>query len=201
MPKQRGSWAYILRAAALTSSGQLIGVYILRAAIVTALFEHNEGMAGRPECAVPLRNFLGTSQGLGVAQACSRIRTAWVLGACTVLAVGLAAAHVVTARWRRRQDEEATPATGSSGVFVVPLWLAALPLVYAAYTAASAAGAAEAAWRTEELHFATSDMPKKEYLEYRALDDRLKVSTATSLAGTGLIGTTALFGPFLRADR
>jgi hypothetical protein len=48
--------------------------------------------------------------------------------------------------------------------------------------------------------FNTSDMPKKEFLNYRVADDRLVRSSETSLLGTTFIGSTALFGPFLRGD-
>lgn len=147
---------------------------------------------------MPLRNFLGTTYGLDVARSCGRMRIAWVLGACAVLTCGLAAAHVIT----KRQDAEyaANPADKRATV-VVPLWVCALPAAFALYTMVTAIGSAEAFWRAEELHFNTSEMPKREYLSYRALDDRLKVSTSASLTGTGYIGATALLGPFLRGDR
>lgn len=152
----------------------------------------------RAECAVPLRNFLGTSYGLDVARSCGRMRIAWVLGACVVVTFGLVAAHFVT---KRQEEEYTADPTGKRATVVIPLWLCALPAAFAVYTMASAVGSAESYWRAEELHFNTSEMPKREFLSYRALDDRLKVSTSASLTGTGYIGATALFGPFLRADR
>lgn len=146
----------------------------------------------RPECAVPLRNFLGTAHGVQVARSCGRMKVAWTVGACSVLSVGLLAAHFFT---KRRNEESPDDAR-----LILPMWLATLPLAFACFTALSAVAAAESYWRAEELHFATSEMAKKDYLAYRVVDDRLKTSSGVALAGTSFIGATSLFGPFLRAD-
>ena len=151
----------------------------------------------RAECAVPLRNFLGSPFGVDVARSCGRMRAAWTLGACLMISVGLLGAHVFT---KRQNDEYYASTVSNRRTVVVPLWLAAVPAVFALWTLVQAVPSAESFWRAEELHFATSEMPKKDYIAYRAMDDRLKMSSAVSIAGTGYIGATSLFGPFLRAD-
>lgn len=83
---------------------------------------------------------------------------------------------------------------------VVPLWLSLLPIAYAIYIYFTAVDSAEQYWKTEELHFNTSEMPKKYFLNYRVADDRLSKSSAISLGNTAIIGSSALFGPFLRGD-
>jgi len=151
----------------------------------------------RPECAIPLRHFLGTPHGLEVARSCGRMRIAWILGACVVISLGLMYSHYVT---KRQEDEYIADPTNKNPTVVVPLWLCALPIVFAIYTYFSATSSAESFWKSEELNFHTSDMPKRDYLNYRVADDRLKVSSGVALTNTALIGSTALFGSYLRGD-
>jgi len=148
-------------------------------------------------CNVPLRNFLGSQNGIDIARSCAQMKISFAWGVCTVLCIGLLIMHYVT---QKQQDEFNKNTDITYQTIVVPYWLALLPLVFAVYINFSAIKQAEDFWRTEELDFRTSDMPKRDYLVYRVADDRLKTSSAVSLVGTGFIGSTALFGPFLRAD-
>lgn len=142
------------------------------------------------ECSIPLRNFLGTKHGLDIARSCGSIKIAWTLGACVVLSVAIVVTHYVLEK--QKEDGNTT--------ITIPLWASAIPAVYAVYVYFTAVESAERYWKTEELMFNTSDMPKKEFLNYRVADDRLAKSSEASLLGTTFIGSTALFGPFLRAD-
>jgi hypothetical protein len=101
---------------------------------------------------------------------------------------------IVTHYILEKQKEE------GNKTLTIPLWAAAIPSAYAAFVYLTAVQSAERYWKTEELMFNTSDMPKKEFLNYRVADDRLARSSDTSLLGTTFIGSTTLFGPFLRAD-
>jgi hypothetical protein len=125
------------------------------------------------------------------------MRILWVLGACLSISVGLLASYFITKK--QEKDYINDPANHQPTV-VVPLWLCALPLAFALYTYMSAIDSAENYWRAEELNFSTSDMDKKDFLNYRVLDDRQKSSSALSLSNTGIIGSAALFGPYLRGD-
>jgi hypothetical protein len=154
-------------------------------------------MTSRAECIVPLRNFLGTPHGLEVARACGRMRIAWILGACTVLSLGLIYSYFVT---KRQEEEYLADPTNVNPTVVVPLWLCALPIAFAMYTYFSAVSSAEQYWRAEELNFNTSEMPKSEFLNYRIADDRQKTGHGVSMVNTGVIGSTALFGAYLRGD-
>jgi hypothetical protein len=144
----------------------------------------------RVECSIPLRNFLGTKNGLDIARSCGSIRIAWTLGVCLILTLALIITHYVLEK--QKEDGNKT--------LTIPLWAAAIPSAYAAFVYFTAVESAERYWKTEELMFNTSDMPKKEFLNYRVADDRLVRSSETSLLGTTFIGSTALFGPFLRGD-
>lgn len=154
-------------------------------------------MNSRPECAIPLRNFLGTSYGLDVARSCGHMRIAWMLGACCAISLGLIYSHYVT----KSQEQEyiANPA-GRQPTVVVPLWLSLLPIGYATYIYVTAVKSAENFWKSEELHFNTSEMPKSEFLTLRVGSDRVDKSSAVSIGNTAIIGASALFGPLLRGD-
>jgi hypothetical protein len=144
----------------------------------------------RIECAVPLRNFLGTKHGLDIARSCGTLKISWTLGACLVIASAILITHYIL----EKQKKE------GNNTIVIPIWTAAIPLVYAAYVYFNAVQAAEEYWKTEELLFNTSEMAEKDFLNYRVADDRLAKSSDVSLLGTTFIGSTSLFGPFLRAD-
>lgn len=150
----------------------------------------------RAECSIPLRNFLGSGKGLSVAQSCGQMRVAWVYGASATICVGLFIAHYQTKKNREKYNQEinTTPSV------IVPLWLCILPIAFALYTALTASEKAKHFWESEQLNFETSTMKKDEYISFRALDDRLEKSTASSLLGTsGIIGA-AILGPWARAD-
>ena len=150
----------------------------------------------RPECIVPLRNFLGTPHGLSIAKSCASMRVAWIMGAAIVLTVGLLVSHYIT----KKQEDEYLAGLDVQPTVVVPLWLCALPGLYAIYVFITAIPTSESFWKSEELNFSTSEMPKKDYLNYRVGDDRQKLSTGVAFANTGIIGSTALFGSYLRGD-
>jgi hypothetical protein len=150
----------------------------------------------RAECAIPLRNFLGSVNGLDVARSCGQMRIAWVLGACFVLCVGLFVAHYQT----KKNNEDYINNLTTSPSIVVPLWLCFLPVAFAVYTIATALDHAEVYWKTEELNFHTTGMNKEAFLNYRIPDDRLTFSTGSSLLGTGGIVGAAILGPWARAD-
>jgi hypothetical protein len=146
---------------------------------------------------VPLRNFLGSSYGIDVARSCGHMRIAWVIGACTAVSVGLLYSHYVT---KRQEAQYIADPVGRQPTIVVPIWLALIPIFYAFYTYFTAVRSAEMFWKTEELHFNTAEMNKKDYINYRIGDDRLKMSSGVAVANTAIIGSSALFGPLLRGD-
>jgi hypothetical protein len=150
---------------------------------------------GRAECAIPLRNFLGTPHGYEVATACGRMRIAWILGACTVLSLGLMFSYFVT---KRQEEEYIADPTNRNPTVVVPLWLCALPLVYATYVYFTAVHTSRAFWESEVLNFDTSDMNKNAYLNYRAADARQNTQSAVAVTNTAIIGATSILGPFAR---
>jgi len=148
-------------------------------------------------CQAPLRNFLGSAKGLEIAKSCGRMKIAFTWGVCLILTLGLMIMHYIT---QEQQQEFLKNQSITYQTVVVPYWLALLPAGYALYVHLNAESQAESFWKMEELDFKTSDMPKRDYLVYRVADDRLKTSSAVSLVGTGFIGSTSLFGPYLRAD-
>lgn len=148
-------------------------------------------------CNVPLRNFLGNEKGLLIASSCAYMKISFIWGLCITLTIGLLIMHFIT---KHQQDEYNNDITIQYKTVVVPFWLVFLPLIYALYIQMTAVKDAENFWRMEELDFKTSEMPKRDFLVYRVADDRLKTSSAISLLGTTFIGSTSLFGPYLRAD-
>jgi len=152
----------------------------------------------RPECSIPLRNFLETPWGSLVSKSCAEMRVAWTLGAALIISLGLLWSHVITKR-----QEEVYLANQEQGqaTIVVPFWLCFLPIVYAGYVFFTAEKSAEHFWKTESLHFKTyGNENKKEFLNYRSLDDRNNASMSVAAKNALLLGSIPLIGPVLRAD-
>jgi hypothetical protein len=150
----------------------------------------------RAECAIPLRNFLGSGKGIDIARSCGQMRIAWVWGACAVICAGLFIAHYQTKKNQEKYEQN----INDTPSIVVPLWLCFLPIAFAVYTALTALDTAEQYWATEQLNFETTGMNKEAFLNYRIPDDRLITSTGSSLIGTSGIVGAAILGPWARAD-
>jgi hypothetical protein len=98
----------------------------------------------------------------------------------------------------QRQEEEYIVDPTKNPTIVVPLWLCALPVLYAAYTLLTGVASSKAFWEKEVLNFDTSAMNKKDFLNYRAADARQNTQSAVAVTNTGLIGATSILGPFAR---
>lgn len=151
----------------------------------------------RAECTIPLRNFLGTPYGPQIAKSCGNVHASWVMGACITISAGLLYANYVTLK---QQDDFINDPANKNPVIVIPTWLALLPILYAFYVAIYSQQTFMKHWESEVIHFNSSEMNKSDFLNYRRNDDRQQSSGSISLANTGIIGSAALFGPFLRAD-
>ena len=149
------------------------------------------------ECAVPLRHFLGTPFGLEIAKSCGKIRIANIIGACTVLTIGLFIGHFYTKNQQEKYDADPT---STQKTVVIPIWICLLPLFYALWTVYNAIPNAIEFWETENLKFNSSEMVKKDFLSYTGFDDRQRLSSNTAIVNTGLIVAISLFGAFLRGD-
>jgi hypothetical protein len=53
----------------------------------------------------------------------------------------------------------------------------------------------------EKLEYELSGMSKKEYINFKASDDRLKSSFSGSVFTTGILSGSSVLGPFIRGDR
>jgi hypothetical protein len=85
--------------------------------------------------------------------------------------------------------------------FHVPLWLIVVPALYVIYFSISVLKSLNDTLASEKLEYELSGMSKKEYINFKSGDDRLKTSFSGSLITTGLLSGSSVFGPFLRGDR
>ena len=84
--------------------------------------------------------------------------------------------------------------------FHVPLWLVVLPALYVLYFSASVLKNVNDTLESEKLEYQLSGMTKKEYINFKVGDDRLKSSFAGSVFTTGLLSGASVLGPFIRND-
>jgi hypothetical protein len=151
------------------------------------------GSPSKPSCSITRRSLLNVENARDVIRDCTKERVAYVWGIVFIATVSLLIAHIMT----RNYEADDHPRKH----FYVPLWVAGLPLLFGIFFSYNATDRELASWTSEELEFSLSGMPKKEYLQYRANDDRAQkgfIGTATS---AGIISGTNILGPFLRGDR
>jgi|694.fasta_scaffold09429_21 hypothetical protein len=148
----------------------------------------------RGECSIPLRNFIDGGLGESVAQNCAKLNVIWVLGFCLVVSIILIAINIGQRDREKRGDPGPKP-------LYLPLWLTLLPIFYFLWYYFTAETSSRDLLETEKLLFTESGMKKSDFLNFRAGEDRAKFSSLVAASGALFIGSTALFGPFLRGDR
>ena len=147
----------------------------------------------RGECSVPLRNFIDTPLGASVADNCSKLNIAWVFGFCLIVFIILIVIRIGQEKLER-DPERPKP-------LYIPLWLTLLPLIYFLSYFYTAQSSSKDLLDTEKILFTESGMKKADFINFRAGEDRAKVSGLVAISGALFIGSAALFGPFLRGDR
>lgn len=128
-----------------------------------------------------------------VIRECTRQKSAYVWGIVLIATVSLFVAFLLT---RQYQNEEQPRKH-----FFVPAWLIGLPPVFGLFYTWNAEAREMTSWSTEELEYSLSGMPKKEYLQFKANDDRAAKSFLGTATSAGVISATNILGPFLRGDR
>lgn len=151
------------------------------------------GRSGPSACGVSRRAYLNVENATEIIKECSQHRVAFVWGIVVVIAALLAAGYALT----RQNEHEATPRKN----FYVPRWTPFVPLLFGLLYTQSATSGALDTWRAEQLEFALSGMPKKEYLQFKVGDDRTNTGFLGTATSAVLLSGTNVLGPFLRADR
>jgi hypothetical protein len=146
------------------------------------------------ECSVPIRNFIDNSIGNSVAENCAKLNIVWVLGFTLVISIILLSINIGQNYRDDREHDRPKP-------LYIPLWLTLVPLAYFLWYYFTAETSSKESLETEKLMFAESGMKKADFLNYRAGEDRAKLSGIIAISGALFIGSTALFGPFLRGER
>jgi hypothetical protein len=149
----------------------------------------------RGECSVPIRNFIDNSSSTSIAENCANLNILWVFGFTLVISIILLVIKIGQTSLEKRNDPDRYKP------LYIPLWLAFFPLLYFIWYAYTAQTSLKDTLETEKLFFAESGMKKSDFLNFRAGEDRAKLSGVIAISGALFIGSTALFGPFLRGER
>jgi hypothetical protein len=132
--------------------------------------------------------FLGVENAVEILKTCARHRIFYILGFMTVVTLVIFLGYLYT------KDNGATD-------FHVPIWLVAIPALYVIYFSFSVLKSLNDTLAAEKLEYELSGMTKKEYINFKSGDDRLKQSFSGSVFTTGLLSGSSVLGPFIRGDR
>ena len=141
----------------------------------------------RPECNIPSRMLIGISNARQISLICSRHKILWAWGLLTMITLGLTLARYLT------KDRPST-------AFKVPSWLIAVGPIAGILYAARIHNYSEQQLFTNSIEHQLSEMPKKDYLNYKVGDDRAALGFISSATSAGLLSGSNILGPFLRAD-
>lgn len=145
-------------------------------------------------CGINRRTLLNVDNANEIIKSCSKNRFAYIWGILFTITVVLYIGHVNTKEY---EDETDFPRKH----FYVPLWIVPLPSILGLLYTLSTLNYDAKVFAAEQMEFQLSQMPKKEYLQYRVGDDRANTSFLGTATSAGILSGTSLLGPFLRADR
>ena len=131
--------------------------------------------------------FIGVENASDILKTCARHRIFYIFGFMTVVTIVLLVGYLTTV------NDNPTD-------FHVPLWLVVLPSLYVLFFSASVLKNVNDVLESEKLEYQLSGMTKKEYINFKVGDDRLKSSFAGSVFTTGLLSGASVLGPFIRGD-
>jgi hypothetical protein len=151
------------------------------------------GSPSKPSCSISRRSLLNVNNARDVIRECTRQKNAYIWGIVFIATASFLIAHLITKPYQGEEQPRKH--------FFVPLWLTALPLVFGVFYTFNSEDRELESWSTEELEFSLSGMPKKEYLQFKANDDRAGKSFLGTATSAGVISATNILGPFLRGDR
>jgi len=153
----------------------------------------------RSECNVPIRNFIDNTNSGQIAENCSKLSVFWTFGFCLIVTLILIGIHLGQRKQGHRHSggEENHHHKGLH----LPIWMILAPGIYFIWFLYFSQHNVSETLQTEKILFAESGMKKSEFINFRAGEDRARLSSLVAAAGAIFIGSTALFGPFLRADR
>jgi hypothetical protein len=132
--------------------------------------------------------FLGVENAIDILKTCARHRIFYIFGFMTIVTLVLFIGYIST------KDNLPTD-------FHVPSWLIAVPALYVIYFSLSVLKSLNDTLASEKLEYELSGMSKKEYINFKSSDDRLKTSFSGSVFTTGLLSGSSVLGPFIRGDR
>lgn len=148
----------------------------------------------KPSCAISKRALLNVQNAKDILTDCAVQRIAYVWGIVFVFTLTCAVGYALT-----QQHENESPEPRKN--FFVPLWLTAVPILGGLVYTYRLREADLAHYKTEELEFSLSDMTKRDYLQYKANDDRTGKSFLGTATSAAILSGTNILGPFLRGDR
>lgn len=148
----------------------------------------------KPACSVTRRALLNVANAKDIISECAKQKMAYTWGIVLVFTVTFFIGYMLT---NAHEDDSPQPRKA----FFVPIWLTALPPVAGLVYSLRLREADLVSFKAEELEYSLSDMTKRDYLQYRANDDRTSKSFFGTATSAGILSGTNILGPFLRGDR
>jgi Ca2+/Na+ antiporter len=141
----------------------------------------------RPECNIPSRLLIGVDNASAILQSCAAHKRYYALGFCIVVTLVLLVGYFYT--------RDNSPAD-----FQVPFWLTFMPALIYLFYSVSLSRSLQKSFATENIEYQLSGMSKRDYLNYKIGDDRAAKGFAGSATSAGILASSGLLGPFIRAD-
>lgn len=142
----------------------------------------------RAECNVPTRMLINVDGARAILNNCVMHRVAFMWGFLCVIELALIFGYFYT------KDH-------TTNAFHIPAWILCVPILFGLFYALSAHASLTGEMDNEELELKLSGMSHKEYLNYKIGDDRATRSLTGTAMSAGILASSNVLGPFLRADR
>ena len=143
----------------------------------------------KAECNLHSRYFIGTKRSNEIITSCAKHKIFWFLGLTVILTVCLIAVYLSL-----RNNDGIT-------ALRVPLFIVFIPLaLFIVYVFTIGPNSARV-FKKESLEQELSGMDKKEFLTYKAGDDRARLGFLGSATSASILASSNVLGPYLRADK
>lgn len=143
----------------------------------------------KPECNINPRFFIGVEKSEEIFSMCAMHKIYWALGLLVIFSLALVVGYYIT------KDND------SNTALVIPLWLVFVPFLFFLMYASSLKKNMNRTFHRESLEQKLSGMDKKDYLNYKAGDDRANKGFLGSATSASILASSNILGPYFRSDR
>lgn len=143
----------------------------------------------KAECNLNTRYFIGHKNSAQILEICGKHKMFWALGFAIITTIALFFVY-----WMTRNNDP-------NSALTLPIWIAFSPIVLFFIYSLSIQKNQRRLLAKESLEHELSGMERKEYLNYKAGDDRATKGFFGSATSAGILSGTNILGPYIRADR